>query len=92
MFERDVISEVASVQAIGSTASQAIGFQAIRSLIAGTIDISSCGDAIKRQTRTYAKRQMTWFRSRPYEFVFAGSSVDTLVAAYRRRLSEFATG
>ena len=92
MFERGVVAEVAAVKAIGRTASKAIGFQLIRSLIADTIDISSCRDAIKRQTRTYAKRQMTWFRSRPYEFVFAGSSVDTLVAAYRRRLSEFATG
>jgi tRNA dimethylallyltransferase len=92
MFERDVISEVAAVEAIGATASQAIGFQLIRSLIADTIDISSCRDAIKRQTRTYAKRQMTWFRSRPYELVFAEASVDSLVETYRRRLSEFATG
>ena len=65
MFEHGVIAEVAAVEAIGSTAAQAIGFQQIRSLLAGTIDISSCRDAIKQQTRNYAKRQMTWFRRPP---------------------------
>ena len=80
MFERGVVAEVAAVEAIGSTASQAIGFQLIRSLLAGTIDISSCREAIKQQTRNYAKRQMTWFRRPPYELVSADSSVDFLVA------------
>jgi len=85
MFERGVVAEVVSVEAIGSTASRAIGFQLIRSLLAGTIDISSCKDAIKQQTRNYAKRQMTWFRRPPYELVPADASVDFLIAAFRRR-------
>jgi tRNA dimethylallyltransferase len=89
MFERGVVAEVAGVEAIGPTASKAIGFELIRSLLAGTIDISTCREAIKQQTRHYAKRQMTWFRGLPYEIVAAESSAEFLTATFRRRLSEF---
>jgi tRNA dimethylallyltransferase len=85
MFERGVVVEVAAVEAIGSTAAQAIGFQLIRSLLAGAIDISSCREAIKQQTRNYSKRQMTWFRRPTYESVAADSSVDFLISKLRPR-------
>jgi tRNA dimethylallyltransferase len=89
MFERGVVAEVAAVESIGSTASKAIGFQLIRSLLAGTIDMPRCRDAMKQQTRNYAKRQMTWFRRPPYESLPADSSVDFVVATFRERLSRF---
>jgi tRNA dimethylallyltransferase len=86
MFELGVVAEVAAVEAIGSTASRAIGFQLIRSLLAGAIDTSTCSDGIKQQTRNYAKRQMTWFRRPPYELVPAESSVDFVIATFRRQM------
>ncbi len=89
MFEQGVVAEVAAVEAIGPTASKAIGFQLIRSLLAGTIDISTCREVMKQQTRHYAKRQMTWFRRWPYEIIAAESSAEFLTTAFRRRLSEF---
>jgi tRNA dimethylallyltransferase len=90
MFERGVVAEVAAVEAIGPTASQAIGFQLIRSLLADAIDISTCREAIKQQTRHYAKRQMTWFRRPPYELVTAeSSSAEFLTETFRRRMSGF---
>ncbi len=88
MFERGVVAEVAAVEAIGSTASKAIGFELIRSLLSGAIDISRCREAIKQQTRNYAKRQMTWFRHQPYELIAAESSLELLIAAFRRQFSE----
>jgi tRNA dimethylallyltransferase len=91
MFECGVVAEVAAVEAIGSTASKAIGFQLIRSLLTGAIDISNCREAIKQQTRNYAKRQMTWFRRQPCALFSAESSVDSLIAIFRRRYSEFAS-
>ncbi|MBV9645268.1 MAG: tRNA (adenosine(37)-N6)-dimethylallyltransferase MiaA [Verrucomicrobia bacterium] len=91
MFERGVVDEVAAVGAIGSTASKTIGFQLIRSLLAGAIDDASCREAIKRKTRDYAKRQMTWFHRQPCEFVDPDSGVETLFSIYRRRLAEFAS-
>lgn len=89
MFERGVVAEVAAVEEIGPTACKAIGFQLIRSLLADLIDISSCREAIKQQTRHYAKRQMTWFRRPPYELVAADCSVEFLTQIFRRRMSEF---
>ena len=86
MFEEGVVEEVAAVEAIGPTASQAIGFKLIRSLIAGTIDADQCRHAIQQQTRNYAKRQTTWFQHRPYEIVSAESAVKRAVDLYRRLL------
>jgi tRNA dimethylallyltransferase len=88
MFEQGVVAEVAAVEAIGSTASRAIGFQLIRSLLAGNIDFSTCSEAIKQQTRSYAKRQMTWFRRSRYQLVPADSSADLVIEAFQRQIQE----
>jgi tRNA dimethylallyltransferase len=85
MFVHGVIQEVAAVEAIGPTASQAIGFSLIRSLLAGRIDEKTCRELICRQTRQYAKRQTTWFRRQPYECVSAESPPQYLVGVFRRR-------
>ena len=84
MFAHGVIPEVAAVEAIGPTASQAIGFKLIRSLLAGAIDAESCKEAIQRQTRSYAKRQMTWFRRQPYEVVSAETGAERAIALFKR--------
>src|SRR5262245_10860933 len=44
MFARGVVGEVAAVERIGSTASQAIGFSLIRLFLAGEISESRCHD------------------------------------------------
>ena len=84
MFEHGVIPEVAAVEAIGPTASQAIGFRLIRSLLAGAIDAHSCKEAIQRQTRSYAKRQMTWFRRQPYEVVSAEAGAKRAIELFKK--------
>jgi len=91
MFAHGVVKEVAGVKAIGKTASKAIGFSLIRSFLAGQIDENTCRELICQQTRRYAKRQMTWFRRQPYEFVAAESSVDYTIATFHHRFSEFAS-
>jgi tRNA dimethylallyltransferase len=90
MFAHGVTQEVATVETIGPTASQAIGFSLVRSLLAGRIDEKTCRDLICRQTRQYAKRQTTWFRRQPYECVSAESSPEYLVGVFRRRFPDFA--
>jgi tRNA dimethylallyltransferase len=91
MFAHGVVEEVAGIKAISKTASKAIGFSLIRSFLAGQIDENTCRELICQQTRQYAKRQMTWFRRQPYEFVAAESSVDYMIAIFRDRFSEFAS-
>lgn len=44
------------------TAAQAIGYKELRGYIDGTETLSDCVERLKRETRRYAKRQLTWFR------------------------------
>jgi tRNA dimethylallyltransferase len=62
MFDAGVIDEVRAVRDISATASQAIGFREIRKLLGGTLTRAECIAQIQKQTRNYAKRQLTWFR------------------------------
>jgi len=87
MFEQGVVAEVAAVEAIGPTASQAIGFKLIRSLIAGTIKEANCRAAIQKQTRNFAKRQMTWFHHQPFEIASAESEARRAILLFRRLLA-----
>ena len=48
-----------------ATALQSLGYKEIGSYIAGEISLEEAVDLIKKRTRNYAKRQMTWFRKEP---------------------------
>jgi tRNA dimethylallyltransferase len=45
-----------------STAAQAIGYKELSPYLRGEITLDEAAEAIKRETRRYAKRQLTWFR------------------------------
>lgn len=45
------------------TASQAIGYKELLGYVKGELALDACVDELKRATRRYAKRQMTWFRA-----------------------------
>lgn len=45
-----------------STAMQAIGYKELAAFLRGECPLSQAVDDLKRATRRYAKRQMTWFR------------------------------
>ena len=44
------------------TAAQAIGYKELKSYLDGGRSLEECTDELKRATRRYAKRQMTWFK------------------------------
>ena len=46
----------------GDTAAAAIGYKELLPYISGELGLSVCVDNLKRATRRYAKRQLTWFR------------------------------
>ncbi len=46
----------------GTTARQAIGHKELAPYIRGEITLAEAADNLKRETRHYAKRQLTWFR------------------------------
>ena len=51
---------------VNSTAAQAIGYKEILPYIRGNESLESCVEQLKTATRRYAKRQITWFSSKPY--------------------------
>ena len=44
------------------TAAQAIGYKEFFPYFAGEMPLNDCANRLKQATRTYAKRQLTWFR------------------------------
>lgn len=45
-----------------TTASQAIGYKELSPYFKGEKSLEECTESLKRETRRYAKRQLTWFR------------------------------
>lgn len=43
------------------TAAQAIGYKELKPYLDGEKELSECAERLKRATRNYAKRQLTWF-------------------------------
>jgi tRNA dimethylallyltransferase len=69
MLEAGLLGEVTSLLDAGYrsalTASQAIGYKELVPVVEEGADLAEGVAAIKRATRRYAKRQLTWFRADP---------------------------
>lgn len=64
MFRRGLMEEARELLETpgGATAMQAIGYKELLPYFRGEISLREAQDTIKRETRRYAKRQLTWFR------------------------------
>ena len=65
MMESGLVSEVKSLDSESfrtGTASAGIGYKEILSYIDGDVTLSEAVEEIKKNSRNYAKRQLTWFR------------------------------
>jgi tRNA dimethylallyltransferase len=66
MMERGLVDEVAGLRAMGiqrdSTSMQGIGYKQIYGCLDGEYDLKEAVRLIKRDTRHFAKRQLTWFK------------------------------
>jgi tRNA dimethylallyltransferase len=65
MMRRGLLDEVERVLAMNPsrTAMQAIGYKELKGCLEGEYSLDEAVSLIKRNTRRYAKRQFTWFRS-----------------------------
>lgn len=64
MMEAGLIDEVRALHLReGSTAYTAIGYRQVCEYLRGECALSECVERIKRDSRRYAKRQMTWFKA-----------------------------
>ena len=66
MMERGLVEEVAKLRAMGiqrdSTSMQGIGYKQVYGYLDGEYDLEEAVRLIKRDTRHFAKRQLTWFK------------------------------
>jgi len=65
MFDEGLIEEVRALSRrdLSSTAGQALGIKEVRDCLEGRADMEHAREELKKNTRRYAKRQLTWFRS-----------------------------
>jgi len=64
-LEGGAVDEVRAVrETAGGTARQILGWREITALLDGEISREECQDRLTAATRRYAKRQLTWFRSK----------------------------
>ncbi|MBQ7821605.1 MAG: tRNA (adenosine(37)-N6)-dimethylallyltransferase MiaA [Clostridia bacterium] len=67
MIENGLVNEVRDllekkILRPGTTAAQAIGYKELIGYLEGETSLEAAADDIKRESRRYAKRQMTWFK------------------------------
>ena len=66
MMERGLVDEVRELREMGikrdSTSMQGIGYKQIYGYLEGEYDLEEAVRLVKRDTRHFAKRQLTWFR------------------------------
>ncbi len=64
MFEEGIVEEVKKLSKISlsKTAQAAIGYKEILPFVKGECSIREASENLKKATRNYAKRQLTWFR------------------------------
>lgn len=65
MFDDGLVEEVKALFArdLGMTAEKALGIKEVRAYLAGQLTMEEAREELKKNTRQYAKRQMTWFRA-----------------------------
>ena len=68
----DEVAGASSERGLSSTARQAIGYKEAAAALAGEISREEAVEEIKRESRRYAKRQLTWLRRN------AGRALDSL--------------
>lgn len=67
MLEQGLVKEAEAYFALnpGNTAVQAIGYKELKPYFDGESSLDECVETLKRSTRRYAKRQLTWFMRDP---------------------------
>ncbi|MCK4851845.1 MAG: tRNA (adenosine(37)-N6)-dimethylallyltransferase MiaA [Candidatus Omnitrophica bacterium] len=91
MFDKGLVEEVGRLRQrrLSSTAEKALGVKEISSYLEGTAGRAQAGDELKKNTRRYAKRQLTWFRAdERVEWLDAGRGVREIAEDILRRVNE----
>ena len=78
----------------GSTARQAIGHKELMPYLNGEMSLDAAVENLKRETRRYAKRQLTWFRRNDHIHWFYADelSAEALISDAAKTAEEFLNG
>ena len=83
MLARGALDEARALAGLDPTlpAARALGVPTLLRHLAGEITIEAAADEAKRETRRYAKRQLTWFRNRmaDWRWIEDAAQLDSLV-------------
>ena len=97
MLEAGLLEEIRGLLERGipreATAMQAIGYKEFLPVLEGTQTLETAAEQVKRGSRRYAKRQLTWFRRNPamhWILQPAQPDAEAVFAAARREIPFFA--
>lgn len=87
MFERGLVSEVGALRDSGipegAPPFRALGYKQVLQAMHGKISLEEARALIKRETRQYAKRQITWFRKMSGVRWFSPDGIEAAAALIR---------
>jgi len=87
MMEEGLVAEASKLHPLRHlNALQTVGYEELFNYFEEKITLEEAVELIKRNSRRYAKRQMTWFRKKPYWQRFDATDVDGLLRFLRERL------
>lgn len=92
MLENGLLEEAEATLrlASGKGAAQAIGHKELHSFLRGEKTLEQATEDLKRETRRYAKRQLTWFRrNQDIHWIYADECDDVVSAAMKIIEKEF---
>lgn len=89
MLQNGLLEEAKTCLAeVGKTSAQAIGHKELKPYLDGELSFEEAVENLKRETRRYAKRQLTWFRKRE-NAVWLYADEEDIVAAAVNKSREF---
>ncbi len=94
MLAQGLLEEVKRLRACpeADTVRQAIGYKELYAYLDGTCTLEQAADNMRRATRRYAKRQLSWFRNRGgFESLYVDEAGDTLTQQAAAKAGAFLT-
>jgi tRNA dimethylallyltransferase len=67
---------------------QALGYRQLVAVLSGALSLAEAAEETKKETRRYAKRQLTWFRADPEVRWFSPGQLEDMVLLVRNFFSE----